>query len=613
MECNNLKELVLKLQSQLSGETQARRQAESQCLQDKRESDMKLREALGQIEKANHSYQMVWNMKTGLEEKHNKNSEQKKILVKEVKQLRKRIEESDDLNDQMSVVNDKLIAVTSDLRQQVETQRKKIDTQHAAILASTDLTLHEAIRSPSSSDKLHLLGSSEAGTTSASGSSGDDKGDDDGDGGGDDSGNGGGDVTDEADKILEEARALTAKSSLSHFQAEARHHKTPSSHSTPGAVGPSAADKQGGSTSPSDLDQLLNERSHPNPTSPLTPPVDVVTRGGRTASMEFDFPTDSSSATMLNMDWLSPEQRQLAEQRQQQQQGAGAGAGGGGGLDTSQSGAGGAGAGGGRSSGNFGGLGLNLGGGGNKTEKRSSMAMFKDAMSGLSIPGPMDIHLFHSSNSSANSSAEPTTETETSLPSQDMNPSADQTSSSATSSSSSSDVSGQPNVFIDASYENGGKPTCFRCGGTVEGPKYSTCKCAIPALSPLTDEEMEKEEHGIQALKGFFKKSTSKAGDFASVARRKSMAVGKDLFHHNNKDNNSSSSSSSSSSAQSHSGPFGGGLHLFSSGDTATAQGEGSSGEPHSLLDLDDGVIDDNKQPAEASKPSTTTSSLLDL
>lgn len=27
------------------------------------------------------------------------------------------------------------------------------------------------------------------------------------------------------------------------------------------------------------------------------------------------------------------------------------------------------------------------------------------------------------------------------------------------------------------------KLTCFRCNGSVEGPKYSTCKCAIPALS----------------------------------------------------------------------------------------------------------------------------------
>jgi hypothetical protein len=26
--------------------------------------------------------------------------------------------------------------------------------------------------------------------------------------------------------------------------------------------------------------------------------------------------------------------------------------------------------------------------------------------------------------------------------------------------------------------------SCYRCGGTVEGPKYSTCKCAEPALTP---------------------------------------------------------------------------------------------------------------------------------
>ena len=27
-------------------------------------------------------------------------------------------------------------------------------------------------------------------------------------------------------------------------------------------------------------------------------------------------------------------------------------------------------------------------------------------------------------------------------------------------------------------------PICLRCHGTVEGPKYSTCKCKIPAMTP---------------------------------------------------------------------------------------------------------------------------------
>ena len=27
-------------------------------------------------------------------------------------------------------------------------------------------------------------------------------------------------------------------------------------------------------------------------------------------------------------------------------------------------------------------------------------------------------------------------------------------------------------------------PICFKCGGTVEGPKYSTCKCTVPQLTP---------------------------------------------------------------------------------------------------------------------------------
>lgn len=45
----------------------------------------------------------------------------------------------------------------------------------------------------------------------------------------------------------------------------------------------------------------------------------------------------------------------------------------------------------------------------------------------------------------------------------------------------SSDVVEPPPVHVTSP----SAPRCYRCGGTVEGPKYSTCKCAIPAMSPL--------------------------------------------------------------------------------------------------------------------------------
>ena len=565
-------------------------------MQDKRESDMKLREALGQIEKANHSYQMVWNMKTGLEEKQNKSSEQKKILVKEVKQLRKRIEESDDLNDQISVVNDKLIAVTNDLRQQVETQRSKIDTQNAAILASTDTALHEAMRSSGSTEKLNELSPDQA-TVVAAGDSG-----------------GGGEVKEEvtvvADKLLEEARALTEKSTQAHqhqHQSTPSHHTSSSSSSTLHSS-TTSTDTEGAGGRGNDIEQLLNDRTQSG--SSLNTSLhhasmsglegDIVTRGGRTSSMEWNFPSETSSNSMLNMEWLSPEQRQLAEQRQHQGQQTGGGNGmessahnltGGDGMET------------GKSSGS----GLT-----SKPEKRSSIAMFKNAFSKVSH-SMLDSNTLHVSES--NESTAGTTSTLSHVPENQTTGDNEIPSSSI----SSSVVPDQPSTFIDATYENGGKPTCFRCGGTVEGPKYSTCKCAIPAMSPLTEEELDKEDHGMQALKGFFKKSTSKAGDFASVARRKSLAVGKDLFHHNNSNsvgtnnnkdqNNTAGSIHGGSGGHSDSGGNGGGssssgsgsgigdFHLFSSSSETTSSTAPTAGNSSAsglksgsggLLDLED-------------------------
>jgi hypothetical protein len=574
-ECNSLKDLVQSLQGQLAGETQARRQAESQVLQDKRESDMKLREAIGQIEKANHSYQMVWNMKTGLEEKNNKNSEQKKILVKEVKQLRKRLEESDDMNDQMSVVNDKLIAVTSDLRQQVEVQRKKIDAQHAAMLASTDSTLHEAMRTTTSSENLKVLDSS----------------------GGSDGNGSIGEVTATADELLEEATALSQKSVQMHSKNPTS--SPPTKHT----------DKSSGTNthlseateSNSEVENLLNEPASllgGGSTGPgiTNSPVEVVTRGGRTASMEWDFSSEKS-ASMLNMDWLSPEQRQLAAQRQQLQQQQE-------GMDISQGGS---------------GSGSVVSDSAPKTEKRSSIALFKNVISGLSIPKDFNtsFHGSHGNNSdhgvSSPHSPAPTATTQGSSPALEMQTTDEVNNSSSVSSD------GQVNAFIDANYVNGGKPTCFRCGGTVEGPKYSTCKCEIPAMSPLSEDELEKEDHGIQALKGFFKKGSSKAGGFASVARRKSLAVGKDLFSHKEKEKETPSSqgappTTSQPASSSGSGSAGGGIHfpdfphLFSHDNETPSV---PAVKKQTLLDLDDGET--VEQTGTESSDTSPTKSLLEL
>ena len=37
-------------------------------------------------------------------------------------------------------------------------------------------------------------------------------------------------------------------------------------------------------------------------------------------------------------------------------------------------------------------------------------------------------------------------------------------------------------------------PICYRCNGTVEGPKYSTCKCKVPAMCP---EDVKKKKRSL--------------------------------------------------------------------------------------------------------------------
>jgi hypothetical protein len=62
---------------------------------------------------------------------------------------------------------------------------------------------------------------------------------------------------------------------------------------------------------------------------------------------------------------------------------------------------------------------------------------------------------------------------------------------------------------------------CLRCHGTVEGPKYSTCKCAIPALTP---EDLHSSSVTGGSIVGMF--SRSAGGLAGGIARRVSTVSG---------------------------------------------------------------------------------------
>ena len=113
--------------------------------------------------------------------------------------------------------------------------------------------------------------------------------------------------------------------------------------------------------------------------------------------------------------------------------------------------------------------------------------------------------------------------------------------------------SGTDKVYVGQLVAADGKPRCYRCGGTVEGPKYSTCKCDIPMMSP--DEE---DTGAMESLKGFFSKGKKSAGGFADglVHKTKAITGSISMFSKHGEDTGSSqgdmSTTTASASSSSH-------------------------------------------------------------
>jgi len=63
---------------------------------------------------------------------------------------------------------------------------------------------------------------------------------------------------------------------------------------------------------------------------------------------------------------------------------------------------------------------------------------------------------------------------------------------------------------------------CLRCAGTVEGPKYSTCKCSVPALMPEDLQSSSTFSMGMGGMGG----SSSSAWGFSMLSKSSSAFVG---------------------------------------------------------------------------------------
>lgn len=88
---------------------------------------------------------------------------------------------------------------------------------------------------------------------------------------------------------------------------------------------------------------------------------------------------------------------------------------------------------------------------------------------------------------------------------------------------------GKNDISDDSYYRPSGVPICYRCSGTVEGPKYSTCKCNVPQLTPGDDNGSggDKVHHHLGSFKNMINKritASQKAIRKASITSMRLMS-----------------------------------------------------------------------------------------
>ena len=381
----------------------------------------------------------MWSLKSSLDEKLSVTNEQKKVLIKEVKTLRKKVEDVNSSNDTFRTVNGNLETAILELQKQLDSQRARFETLLSeANSKSSSIESQEEKRDSQPLDPMNRL------------------------------------ETTTNDLVQNALRA----------SSEAKHHKGSTSID-------SENDLIAESKSLSEDSRTSRQGSVANPvsTSILPPPPLPVDLDGNV--IEWDHETRQQ---MLQMDWLSPEQRALLQDRQKED------------LPFAES-------------ADHQSLGrkrsivqmtstlFHL----DKSEKHSSEGI--DAASSLAVSEKQEHEeskisfrrlsaLFHSSSQPQSTTGEshPSSPPTVAIKAEDPTP---------PSSPSPGHELINPDTHSDDRNRRSSSaapiPTCYRCGGTVEGPKYSTCKCDIPQMTPLV------EESAIDHFKGFFSKGKNAA------------------------------------------------------------------------------------------------------
>ena len=97
LERNKYEERITAIEKQLALEQQARKNLENLLQSEKKEAEVRIRDAILESEKATLNMQMAVAAKIANDDKTSSLLEEKKVLVKEVKQLRKKLETSNEM------------------------------------------------------------------------------------------------------------------------------------------------------------------------------------------------------------------------------------------------------------------------------------------------------------------------------------------------------------------------------------------------------------------------------------------------------------------------------------------------------------------------------------
>jgi hypothetical protein len=472
-----------------------------------------------QIEKVNQSYQTLWGVKSSLEEKVSMTNEQKKVLIKEVKTLRKKIEEVGSSNEELRNVNENLEGAVTELQSQLQSQKSRYEILLDEMTTTTGMT----------------------------------------------------DTIGERDKRLGEGlvtdfdTALVQNALKASF--EAKQHKGYDAHSVETTDGEGGT---GGESSTPTHARLHIEDISPSShlsrssrhgsvdtsttsTSLLPPPPLPVDLDGN--AIEWDHETRQQ---MLQMDWLSPEQRNLLQDRQKEELPF---------HDSNTSSHENSLLGGGRRKSSLAQMTSNLFHL-DKTEATTATggATSTDHSSSTTEESKLSFRrfsaMFHSSSSTSaapeHPPTSPTSAMKIEIPTSPSSPN-DHTASQA-------DTSTEGGRLTSSSAAPA--PLCYRCGGTVEGPKYSTCKCEIPQMTPLVEESPM-----IDQFKGLFSKGKN-------AAKKAGNVVTGTLLKGRNEDSLTESSQ--------HPSPPSEVASPASSRPAGASGGEGAGGTKMNLLSLDE-------------------------